>query len=120
MTEHCIRMLPDCDTVLGLVRRSGICDAEEFIGSLLPRYQARYQRYFERLRDHHSIKSPENLRRLGREQDVEIYELKVDKYRLYLVRHYETWYLTHGREKPKDNRVPTEIQKAVDIFWEWK
>lgn len=113
-------MLPGCDTVLGVVRRSGVCDAEVFIGSLLPRFQARYQRYFERLRDHHAIKSPENLRHLKRERETDVYELKADKYRLYLVKNHDTWYLTHGREKPKDSRVPTEIQKALDIFWEWK
>ncbi|GAA3318871.1 hypothetical protein GCM10023346_43460 [Arthrobacter gyeryongensis] len=117
--EHCKRLLPDCDTVLAMVRRSGACDAEEFLGSLDRRFQAKYLRYFERLRDHHNIKSPENLRHLAKRDELDIFELKADKYRLYLIRYHVTWYATHGRPKPADSRVNREIQKAVNIFWEW-
>ena len=121
MTEHghCKRLLPDCDTVLAMIRRSGACDAEEFLAGLDLRFRARYLRYFERLRDHHNIKSPENLRHLDKRDDVDVFELKADNYRLYIVRHQVTWYATHGRKKPANSRVNTEIQKAINIFWEW-
>ncbi|WP_125615966.1 hypothetical protein [Specibacter cremeus] len=83
------------------------------------RFQARYQRYLEYLRDGTPIKSPENYRTLRREADgLVVAELKVDKYRLYVVNHGIYWFVTHGREKPKDNRVGAEIDKALDIYRE--
>ena len=112
-------MLPNNDIVRAMVRRGGGCDAKNFIQSLDRRFQARYQRYLEYLRDGVSIKTPENFRRLsppGAEPIV--FEIKVDKYRLYLVRFNLNWNATHGRTKPKDNQVPKEIQKALEIFWE--
>ncbi|MFJ6003556.1 hypothetical protein [Arthrobacter sp. NPDC092385] len=120
MTEHTKEILPGCDVVLAMVRRSGECPTEAFLGSLDRRFLARYQRYFERLRDNHSIKSPENLRFLrSGSNGTQVFELKADKYRLYVVKHMMTWYTTHGVAKVKDNRVPGEIDKALSIFWEW-
>ena len=120
MTEpHVIRMLPNSDIVRAMVRRGGGCDAKEFIQSLDRRFQARYQRYLEYLRDGVSIKTPENFRRLSPHgAEPIVFEIKVDKYRLYIVRFQMNWYATHGRAKPKDNQVPREIQKALEIFWE--
>lgn len=92
----------------------------DFLQRLQPRFQARCQRYLEYLRDGVPIKSPENFRRLSPSgADPVVYEIKVDKYRLYLVHHQLCWYATHGREKPKDNQVPREVAKALTIFWEW-
>lgn len=120
MTEHTTRLLGDCDTVVAMVRKSGRCPAVEFIQSLQFRFQARYERYFERLRDHHQIKTPENLRKLSAtENGATVYELKVDKYRLYIVKYNVLWVATHGGVKPGGNRVQAEIDKAFDIFWEW-
>lgn len=120
MTEHAQRLLPDCDSVFAMNRRSGGSDAVAFLRGLQPRYAARYQRYLEYLRDGTPIKSPENFRRLSAPGTTPVvYEIKVDKYRLYVVHHNLCWYATHGREKPKDNRVPTEVEKAFNIFWEW-
>lgn len=120
MTEHVrgpIELLDNCQTVLGLVRPSGRCDSVEFIKSLSLRFQARYQRYFEYLRDGTPIKSPENYRMLYRDQNgLLVAELKVDKYRFYLVKAGGRWYASHGRQKPKDSRVPAEIRKALDIY----
>ncbi|MHA7292638.1 hypothetical protein [Arthrobacter sp. HLT1-21] len=120
MTEHTRELLPGCDVVLAMVRRSGECPSEDFLRSLDRRYLARYQRYFERLRDKHAIKSPENMRFLqsGR-GGTQVHELKADKYRLYVVKHTFIWYTTHGTAKVKDSRVPAEIEKALSIFWEW-
>lgn len=120
MTEHARRMLPDSDTVFAMNRRSGGSDAVEFLQRLQPRFRARYQRYLEYLRDGVPIKSPENFRRLSPSgAEPVVYEIKVDKYRLYVVHHQLRWYATHGREKPKDNQVPREVEKALAIFWEW-
>lgn len=120
MTEHTRRLLPDCDTVFAMNRRSGGSDAVTFLQQLQPRFRARYQRYLEYLRDGIPIKSPENFRRLSPPgPDPVVFEIKVDKYRLYIIRNNVGWYATHGREKPKDNQVPREITKALSIFWEW-
>lgn len=120
MSEHKVRLWPDCDTVFAMQRRSGRNDAIDFIQALQSRYRARFQRYLEYLRDEIPIKSPENFRRLSPTGDEPIvYEIKVDKYRLYVVRYQLCWYATHGREKPKDSQVTREIRKALDIFWEW-
>jgi hypothetical protein len=100
-----------------VVRLSGRCDADDFIGKLAFRHRARYQRYFERLRDGQPIKSPENWRRIGDTQPA-VFELKVDKYRVYLLKHGQFWYVTHGRAKPKDRQVAAEAKKCIDIFWE--
>jgi hypothetical protein len=122
MTEHRrhpIELLDDCGTVLGLVRPSGRCDSVDFIQGLQLRFQARYQRYFEYLRDGNPIKSPENFRQLLRDAGgLVVAELKVDKYRLYVINDGTCWYATHGRDKPKNNRVPAEIEKALDIYTE--
>lgn len=120
MTEHARRLLPDCDTVFAMNGRSGGSDAVEFLYRLQPRFKARYQRYLEYLRDGVPIKSPENFRRLSPSgADPTVYEIKVDKYRLYVVHNQLRWYATHGRDKPKDNQVPREVEKALAIFWEW-
>lgn len=120
MTEHTMRFWPDCGTVLAMKRKSGGSDAIEFLQRLQPRYKARYQRYLEYLRDGTPIKSPENLRRLSTGGgDPTVFEIKVDKYRLYMIRNNVSWYATHGREKPKDSRVAREIEKSLTIFWEW-
>ncbi len=120
MTEHARRLLPGCDSVFAMNRRSGGSDAVEFLQRLERRFLARFQRYLEYLGNGTPIKSPENFRRLsGAGADPVVYEIKVDKYRLYVVHHQLCWYATHGREKPKDNKVPREIEKALAIFWEW-
>ncbi|MBP1326327.1 hypothetical protein JOF28_001559 [Leucobacter exalbidus] len=120
MNEHLTRFWPGCDTVFAMNRRSGRSDAIDFIQGLQIRYRARYAKYLEYLRDGTPIKTPENFRRLSSAGDEAIvYEIKVDKYRLYLIRYQLCWYATHGREKPKDSQVPREIRKAQDIFWEW-
>lgn len=117
MTEHTRRLLSGCDTVLAVNRRSGGSDAVDFFVRLDRRFRARYQRYLEYLRDGTPIKSPENFRRLsGSGPDPTVFEIKVDKYRLYVVRYDAIWYATHGRVKPKDNQVPREVDKALEIF----
>ncbi len=120
MTEYTRRFWPDCDTVFAMNRRSGGSDAIEFLQRLQPRFASRYQRYLEYLRDGVPIKSPENFRPLSPPgSDPKVFEIKVDKYRLYVVRHSVSWYATHGRDKPKDSQVPREVSKALEIFWEW-
>lgn len=112
--------MPDCDTVFAMNRRSGGSDAVDFLKALQPRYRARYQRFLEYLRDGVPIKSPENFRRLSTSgSDPAVFEIKVDKYRLYIVRDNVAWFATHGRDKPKDNQVSREADKALNIFWEW-
>lgn len=117
MTERrLVELLRGHGVVVAVTRASGRCDAVEFLKQLAPKYQARYQRYFERLTEGQPIKSPENIRRI-QDTDPAVYELKVDKYRLYVVR-AGRWYVTHGRQKPKDRQVLQEAKKAIDIFWE--
>ena len=58
-------MLPNSDIVRAMVRRGGGCDAKEFIQSLDRRFQARYQRYLEYLRDGVSINRALHLAGLG-------------------------------------------------------
>lgn len=112
--------MPECDTVFAMNRRSGGSDAVDFLRRLQPRFMARCQRYLEYLRDGTPIKSPENFRRLSPSgTDPVVYEIKVDKYRLYIVHDDGRWFATHGREKPKDNQVPREVAKALAIFREW-
>lgn len=112
----------DSDNVVSAVNRNGRSEAEEFIAALPLRFQARYQRYFEWLRDGHRIKSPENQRHLKSvpEKGLTVEELKVDKYRLYVIRDGARWCATHGRKKPNDNRVPTEIGLALAIYEDCK
>lgn len=120
MTEHITRFWDDCDTVAAMNRRSGGSDAIKFLHGLQPRFLARYQRYLEYLRDSIPIKTPENFRRLSPpDSDPTVFEIKVDKYRLYVVRNNVSWFATHGREKPKDSQVSRETTKALNIFWEW-
>jgi hypothetical protein len=119
MTEHARRFWPDCDTVFAMNRRSGGSDAVEFLKDLPTKYLARYERYLAYLRDGIPIKTPENFRRLSEGGDPTVFEIKVDKYRLYVIRNHVAWYATHGRPKPKDNQVPREVTKALNIFWEW-
>ncbi|MHA3685080.1 hypothetical protein ACXR2W_12590 [Leucobacter sp. HY1908] len=120
MSEHIRRLWSSCDTVFAMNRRPGKSDAFDFIQALQLRFRVRYERYLEYLRDGIPIKSPENFRRLSSAgEDPTVYEIKVDKYRLYVVRYQACWYVTHGRVKPKDSQVPREVRKALDIFWEW-
>lgn len=116
------QVLPNCDTVLALVRESGRCDFADFQKKLDKRYKARFQRYFEKLRDGIEIQSPEHYRTLkARDKNgLLVAELKTDKYRVYLVEHNGIWYVTHGRKKPSDNQVPAEIQKALKMYKKWQ
>ena len=101
------------------VRRNGGCDAKDFIQGLDKQFRARYQRYLQRLRDGIGIQAPQKIRRLSQSgTEPLVYELKVDKYRLYVVKFGGRWFATHGREKPKNNQVKNEIEKSIAIFWE--
>ncbi|WP_022889495.1 hypothetical protein [Agromyces italicus] len=113
-----IRVFADSDIVVLVVRANGGSDALQFIHELDRRYQARFKRYFERLRDGHAMQSPQHIRRLNDGSEPVVHELKADKYRLYLIRVGPRWFVTHGREKPKDSQVAREAQKARVIFWE--
>lgn len=122
MTEHAHTFRPvfedEAGNVVAAVQANGRSKAEEFVHSLPIKFQARYQRYFEWLRDGHRIKSPENQRHLRTVPDrgLHVEELKVDKYRLYIVRDGARWCATHGRKKPSDSRVSAEIEIALDIY----
>lgn len=114
-----VEILDGCDSILGIERYPGRCDAVEFIGSLAPRYQARYQRLLEYLRDGRRIKNPENRRDLDNQNGHLLIELKVDVYRLYLIQDGRFWFLTHGRKKPTNRQVAREIDKARRIHAGW-
>lgn len=115
-----IQLLPGNETVIAVVRGSGRCDAKDFIQGLEKRFQARFRRYFERLAAGLPVQSPPHIRRLSPSgTDPVVYELKTDKYRLYVIRSKQRWYVTHGREKPKNSQVPAEVDKALAIYWEW-
>lgn len=115
--------LSQCHTVVALVRRSGRCDAKIFIEDLELRHKARFQRLIERLaQDASLLKNPEHYRILNkRDKDgTRVSELKTNKYRLYLVEYEGYYYATHGREKPKDSRVPDEVNKALEFYRNWR
>jgi hypothetical protein len=116
MSQHTKRLLDDCDTVLGIVRRNGECDATDFIDHIERKFQARYQRWFEYLRDGNRIKNPENLKHLRTTTKGVVWELKGDAYRLYMIEYEGVWYVAHGVRKLKDKQVNAEIEKALDLF----
>lgn len=124
MTEAWHPFLTDSDTVVGLEFEDGASPAREFIDALPDNQKAKFQRYFERLRDHQRIASPENMRHLKSDTlGNEVHELKTHAdggRRLYLVKSGVRWHATHGRRKPKDNKVNSEIGKAFELFYEWE
>lgn len=116
-----IPLLPHDDSVIAVVRQSGRSDAKDFLEKLEKRDQARFLRYIQYLAAGRPLKSPEHFRRLSAAgAEPPVYELKSNKYRLYVVRTSRRWYITHGREKPKNNQVPREVEKALAIFWDRK
>ena len=104
--------------MLGIVRRNGDCDAEDFLAGLDIRFKARYQRWFEYLRDSKPIKNPENLKHLRTTPKGVVWQLKGDRYRLYLIQYGGIWYASHGVKKLQDKRVNAEIDKALAVFAE--
>jgi phage-related protein len=125
MTEHNVSPVFDGQDVVYTICEHGKKDqADEFLRTLDQQSQAKFQRYLERLRDGHHVKSPENMRHISaadpRGQGAEVHELKVHRdggLRLYMVKFNGRWYLTHGTKKVKDRNVPAEAQKAFRIFW---
>lgn len=124
MTQHVTPVFDDSDVVYTICRAEGTDEADSFLRALDARDQVRFQRYLERLRDGHRIKSPENMRHIRGIQDprvpgAEVHELKVHSrggLRLYVVRFENRWYATHGVKKVKDSAVPAQARKALDIF----
>ncbi|WP_194421835.1 hypothetical protein [Microbacterium abyssi] len=67
MTEQRVTPTPvfdGSDVVFTVSNAKGEDEGLEFISSLEIRDQAKFQRYLERLRDGHHIKSPENMRHI--------------------------------------------------------
>ncbi|MFL0713202.1 MAG: type II toxin-antitoxin system RelE/ParE family toxin [Microcella pacifica] len=125
MTQHNVSPIFDGSDSVNTICRVGAPDrADEFLRGLDARDQARFQRYFERLRDGHRVKSPENMRHISGVTDSKapgatVHELKVHSrggLRLYVVRFEGRWYATHGVKKVKDSAVPAEARKALRIF----
>lgn len=126
MTEQHVLPVFDGSDVVSTISCKGERDeANEFLSTLDERDQARFQRYLERLRDGHQVKSPENMRHIKGAKDphddgAEVHELKTHSgggQRLYLVRYKKRWYATHGKKKGSDKAVPKEAEKAFRIFW---
>jgi phage-related protein len=125
MTEQHVTPVFDGSDVVSTICANGTKDeADEFLRTLNKQDQAKFQRYLERLRDGHHVKSPENMRHIKatdpRSKGAEVHELKVHRnggLRLYGVRFNDRWYLTHGVQKVKDSAVPGEAAKAFRIFW---
>lgn len=128
MTERRVTPTPvfdGHDTVFTVSNANGEDEGDEFIRSLQPRDQAKFQRYLERLRDGHRIKSPENMRHIKGVADpkgmgAEVHELKSHNQgglRLYVVRFQGRWYVTHGARKGSDKDVNKNAKKALSIFW---
>lgn len=110
-----VRVFDDSDSTWMCLSRSGRCEVEKFIDSLPLQFSARLQRWLELHKDGHHIKSPENIRSLGRSDGVSVLELKPGKYRIYVIDRGGCWHLTHGRPKPKDSKVSAEVRKALSI-----
>lgn len=126
MTERSVTPLfSDSDVVNTICAEGEVDDAEHFLNTLDRVERARFKRYFERLRDGHHIKSPENMRHISEVRDpkgkgAEVHELKSHTrggLRLYVVRFEKRWYATHGVKKVKDRAVPDQARKAFRIFW---
>lgn len=113
------------DNVFTITGPNGRDEADEFLSTLDVKEQARFQRYLERLRDGHQVKSPENMRHIKQVRDprqmgAEVHELKSHSQgglRLFVVRFQSKWYLTHGGKKISERRVPAEAERAYAIFW---
>lgn len=121
LLRNTVELLEECVTVVGVQRRSGRCDAVDYILSIDNAAQAKFQRYLEYLQHGIPVKTPENLRVLKHtDDDLVVLELKAWKCRLYIVRDNGLFLATHGREKPKDSQVPKEIKKALEIYDDWK
>lgn len=125
MTQHNVSPVFDGSDVVNTICVAGESDrADEFLRGLDTKDLARFQRYFERLRDGHHVKSPDNMRHIVGVTDsavpgATVHELKVHSRggsRLYVVRFEGRWYATHGVKKVKDNAVPAEARKALRIF----
>lgn len=125
MTEHHVTTVFDGSDVVSTICAQGKKDeADEFLRTIDKPDQAKFQRYLERLRDGHQVKSPENMRHIKvpdpKSKGAEVHELKVHRnggLRLYGVRFGGRWYFTHGAKKVKDSAVPAEAAKAFRIFW---
>lgn len=126
MTQQQVANVFDGSDVINTVSRSGSGDlAVEFLNAIDQKELARFLRFFERLRDGHHVRSPENMRHIKGVEDpngdgAEVHELKVHSgggRRLYLVKYNSKWYATHGLlSKPADKKVPKEARRALEIF----
>lgn len=113
------------DNVCTITGQNGKDEAEEFLTTLDRVPQARFNRYLERLRDGHHVKSPEHMRQLKGVNDpqgkgAQVHELKVNigaGYRLYLIKFNGRWFATHGGKKVSERAVIREIRRAFAIFW---
>lgn len=113
------------DNVFTVTGPNGKDEADEFLRTIVPADQAKFQRYLQYLRDGKRIKSPENMRHIKgakdpKEKGAEAHELKVHRnggLRLFVVRFNDRWYLTHGGKKVSERAVPKEAMKAYAIFW---
>lgn len=92
-----------------------VCDVSVWLESLDDAAQTAFRGRFEHLCDVGRLRSPGSWRAL----DKGVFEVKVHAgpgYRLYMLRDGSDFTATHGREKPKDRKVPAEVEKAKRIF----
>lgn len=101
---------------------SGECPAEDFLAGLDSQAQTQFKARFEQLTSVGYLRNPDQYRRLEVKGEPMVYEIKAHcgpGWRLYVVQVGKTWIATHGCQKPKDRRVPNEVEKARKIFEEW-
>jgi putative component of toxin-antitoxin plasmid stabilization module len=109
--------------VFGVIRLDGSCPARAFLQGLDVRAQTQFQARFERMTSVGHLVSPDQYRQLQVDGIPVVFEIKVHSgpgWRLYVVPVRRDWIATHGRRKPKDKAVKSEVMKARSIFGEWE
>lgn len=100
------------------VSKGDVCDVAVWLESLDDAAQSAFKSRFEHLCDVGRLRSPGSWRAL----DKGVFEVKVHAgpgYRLYMLRDGNDFMATHGRVKPKPNRVAAEVKKARRMFDEY-
>jgi len=101
------------------IAKEEVCDVAVWLESLDAAAQTAFRGRFEHLCDVGQLRSPGSWRAL----DQGVFEVKVHAgpgYRLYMLRDGNDFTATHGREKPKDKKVPAEVAKARRVFDEYR
>lgn len=106
--------------IMGVRLSNGECPSRTFLAKLDIKSQTQFQARFEQLTAVGYLRNPDQYRPLQVQGDPRVCEIKTQSgCRLYVIQVGQKWIATHGRRKPKDRKVPAEVDKARKIFKEW-